>query len=525
MTAPPGTLRLVLGDQLSHSLSSLSDIDVGRDTVLMAEVSDEASYVRHHKQKLVLVFSAMRQFADRLRQRGVAVRYTKLGDDGAARSIAGEVLRALEDGVFDKVVVTEPGEWRLAEAFEALRTAAPVKVEIRPDTRFICSRNAFEDWAEGKRALRMEFFYRRIRQETGLLMDDGQPVGNQWNYDTENRKRPPQDLAVPAPITIPPNPTTRAVIAEVSERFADNFGTLDAFDYPTNAAEAEAVCDHFLAKLLPKFGDYQDFMSAGDPFLWHAHISAALNIGLLDARDICRRAEAEYRAARAPLNAVEGFIRQIVGWREYVRGIYWLMGPDYRKTNALKADRALPGFYWSGETAMACVRDVVTVTRDRAYAHHIQRLMVTGNLAMLLGVHPDAINDWYMVVYADAFEWVELPNTHGMATFADGGRMASKPYAASGAYINRMSNYCAGCAYDVKKRVDDDACPFNALYWGFLVRNRDRLAGNVRMAMPYRNLAAMSAGDREALVRRSEALRDEFCGPAADAADGKTMHR
>ena len=253
-------------------------------------------------------------------------------------------------------------------------------------------------------------------------------------------------------------------------------------------------------------------MSAGDPFMWHAHISAAMNIGLLDPLDVCRRAEAEYRAGRAPLNAVEGFIRQIIGWREYVRGIYWLKGPDYKRSNALNADRALPWFYWSGETEMACVRDVVGVTRDHAYAHHIQRLMVTGNLAMLLGVHPYAINDWYMVVYADAFEWVELPNTHGMATFADGGVMGSKPYAASGAYINRMSNYCGGCKYDVKDRLGDDACPFNALYWAFLIRNERQLGRNIRMAMPYRNLGAMTGEERTRITQKADAVRDEFCG-------------
>lgn len=515
MTARSRTLRLVLGDQLSDSLSSLRDIDTGRDVVMMAEVMDEATYVRHHKQKLVLVFSAMRQFAAGLRQRGIEVRYAKIGDPNAARSIAGELLRALDLGDYDRIVITEPGEWRLAESFEALKTAAPVPVEIRPDTRFICSRAAFESWAEGKRELRMEYFYRQMRRQTGLLMEDGEPVGGQWNYDAENRKRPAKGARPPSPMPVPPNSETRAVIAEVGERFADNFGTLDQFGFPTNAGEAEAVLAHFLSTLLPSFGDYQDFMSAGDPFLWHAHISAAVNIGLLDPLDICRRAEVEYRAGRAPLNAVEGFIRQIVGWREYVRGIYWLMGPDYGRINVLGADRALPWFYWTGETKMACVRDVVGVTRDQAYAHHIQRLMVTGNLAMLLGVHPDAINDWYMVVYADAFEWVELPNTHGMATFADGGRMASKPYAASGAYINRMSNYCGRCAYDVKKRLGADACPFNALYWGFLIRNRDKLAGNVRMAMPYRNLAAMADSERRALAARSETLRDAFCGTSS----------
>jgi deoxyribodipyrimidine photolyase-related protein len=476
----------------------------------MAEVMDEATYVAHHKQKFVLVFSAMRQFAERLRARGIAVRYVRLGDPSAAPSLNGEVLRALDEGAFSRVVITEPGEWRLAKAFEDLALVAPVPVEIRPDTRFICSRATFETWASGRSELRMEFFYREMRRATGLLMDGAKPVGGRWNFDPENRKRPPKGLRAPDRVSIAPNAVTRETMVETASRFPDNFGALERFGYATNADEAELVLADFLAKSLPLFGDFQDFMRKGEPVMWHGRISAAMNLGLLDPLEVCRRAEAEWRAGRAPLNAVEGFVRQILGWREYVRGIYWLKGPDYKTTNALGADRRLPDFYWSGETDMACVADVVATTRDHAYAHHIQRLMVTGQLAMLLGVHPDEINDWYTVVYADAYEWVELPNTHGMATFADGGVMASKPYAASGAYIDRMGDYCGGCAYDVKDRLGEKACPFNALYWDFLIRHEARLKRNPRMAMPYRGLAAMSEADRAAIQLKAEATRRGF---------------
>ena len=510
MSTASGVLRLVLGDQLSDGLSSLTDLDPAADTVLMAEVMDEATYVRHHKQKLVLVFSAMRQFADRLRARGATVRYVRLGDPQATTSLNGEVLRALEAGAFSRVVVTEPGEWRLREAFDALAHIAPVPLEVRPDTRFLCDHATFDAWASGRAELRMEFFYREMRRATGLLMEGGKPAGGRWNFDPENRRRPPKGLTPPVRTVIPPNPVTRATLDEMGSRFADNFGTLEAFGYATTPEEAETVLADFLAQGLPLFGDYQDFMRAGEPFMWHGHISAAMNLGLLDPLDVCRRAEAEWRAGRAPLNAVEGFIRQIIGWREFVRGIYWLKGPDYKRINALGADRRLPWFYWSGETDMACVADVVAVTRDHAYAHHIQRLMITGQLAMLLGVHPDEINDWYMVVYADAYEWVELPNTHGMATFADGGVMGSKPYAASGAYINRMSDYCGGCAYDVKDRLGERACPFNALYWDFLDRHEPRLSRNPRMTMPYRGLTAMTGTEREAIRLKAEATRRDF---------------
>ena len=506
-----GVLRLVLGDQISDGrLSSLRDLDPRGDVVLLAEVMSEASYVRHHKQKFALVFSAMRQFAERLRAGGAVVRYVRLDDPANSQSLNGEVLRALEGQPFDRVVLTEPGEWRLVQAFDELALLSPVPLEVRPDDRFICSRQEFEAWAADRRELRMEFFYREMRRKTGLLMDGDQPAGGRWNFDAENRKRLPASKPTPQRPLVEPNPFTRQVMGEMAARFPDNFGTMDGFNFPTTPEEGEAALERFVTRLLPEFGDWQDFMKAGDPWLWHAHISAGMNLGLIDPLDACRRAEAEYRAGRAPLNAVEGFVRQILGWREYVRGVYWLKGPDYKHSNVLGADRRLPWAYWSGETKMACVADVVAVTRDHAYAHHIQRLMVTGNLAMLLGVHPDEINDWYMVVYADAYEWVELPNTHGMATFADGGVMSSKPYAASGAYINRMSDYCGRCHFDVKDRLGENACPFNSLYWDFLIRNQAKLAGNHRMAIPYTSVERMPEAERAAIQAKAERVKTEL---------------
>lgn len=458
LTSVAGALRLVLGDQLSDGLASLRDIDPAMDIVLMAEVRAETDYVRHHKRKIALLFSAMRQFAERLEARGITVRYIRLDDPANTHSLPGEVLRALRDQPYDRVVRTASGEWRLEEALGELGRQLNIPVEVAEDDRFLCSRREFAGWASDRAELRMEFFYREMRRKTGVLMAGKSPEGGQWNFDKANRKRLPAGAATPARIVIPPNPTTCAAIADVERWFPDNFGSLKDFGYPTNPAEAEAVLAHFLEVGLPSFGDFQDYMRAGDPFLFHGLISAAMNCGLLLAEDVVRRAEAEYRAGRAPLNAVEGFIRQILGWREYVRGLYWLKMPEYKARNALDAQNTLPWFYWSGETDMACVADVVEVTRQHAYAHHIQRLIITGQLAMLLDVHPDEINDWYMVVYADAYEWVELPNVHGMAIYADGGIMASKPYAASGAYINKMSDYCAGCAYDVRERLGSKAC-------------------------------------------------------------------
>jgi deoxyribodipyrimidine photolyase-related protein len=503
-----GTLRLVLGDQLSDSLSALVDLDPVRDVVLMAEVRGEATYVRHHKQKIALTFAAMRSFALRLEARGVTVRYVRIDDPANTHAIVGELHRALDDLPLTAVAITECGEWRLAEVLAAFAGVASVPVDIRPDTRFLCSHDRFRRWASGKSQLRMEFFYREMRRETGILLDDGQPVGGKWNYDVENRRKLAKGVRPPRRLRTPPDAVATDAIADVARLFPDHFGTLDSFGWPTTAGQAEAVLADFLSTILPGFGDWQDAMSEGQPWMWHSLISTSLNLGLLDPLDVCRRAEVEYRAGRAPLNAVEGFIRQILGWREFVRGIYWLKVPEYRERNFLDADRTLPWFYWSGETDMACVADSVASTRDQAYAHHIQRLMVTGNLAMLLGVHPDEVDDWYMTVYADAYEWVEMPNTRGMATFADGGIVGSKPYAASGAYIDRMSDYCGPCRYDVKARSGEGACPFNRLYWGFLERNRDRLRDNIRLAMPYRTLENFGPEKRKALLAEAEAARE-----------------
>ncbi|MFK7792371.1 MAG: cryptochrome/photolyase family protein [Devosiaceae bacterium] len=480
------TLRLVLGDQLSPSLSSLAGYEEG-DVVLMCEVVAEATYVRHHKKKLAFVFSCMRHFAAELEQTGHTVRYVRLDDPENTGDFTGEVKRALADGNFDQLVVTEPGEYRVMEVIRAWQDDFDVPVLVREDTRFIASLERFEAWAAGKKQLRMEYFYREMRRETGLLMDGDDPVGGQWNFDKDNRKSLPKHVEFPKRLSFAPDEITRVVMALVESRFGNHFGDLEPFGMPVTREDALKVLEHFIAECLPQFGDYQDAMADGEAFLFHSTISAAMNIGLLLPLEACEAAEAAHRAGDAPLNAVEGFIRQILGWREYVRGLYWLKMPDYKQLNALEADRPLPDFYWTGETDMACLADAITTTKKHAYAHHIQRLMITGNFALLAGVHPDAINDWYMVVYADAYEWVELPNTHGMAIFADGGIMASKPYAASGAYIDRMSDHCKTCRYDVKVKNGPDACPFNYLYWDFIARNGERLKGNPRMGMIYRS--------------------------------------
>jgi deoxyribodipyrimidine photolyase-related protein len=315
-------------------------------------------------------------------------------------------------------------------------------------------------------------------------------------------------LGLPERLGFAPDALTREVLDLVEARFGDHFGDLEPFGYAVTAAQAKEALEAFITDCLPAFGDYQDAMAAGEPWLFHSVLSMYLNIGLLDPREAIARAEAAYRAGDAPLNAVEGFIRQILGWREYIRGLYWREMPGYAATNALAAHRPLPTFYWTGETDMACLRDVIMTTKRHAYAHHIQRLMVTGLFALLAGIDPRAVNEWYLIVYADAYEWVELPNVQGMALFADGGLLASKPYAASGKYIQRMSNYCAGCAYSVKETTGPRACPFNTLYWAFLIRHRERLSGNRRMAMIYRNLERVSQSRQDEIVASAEAFLD-----------------
>jgi deoxyribodipyrimidine photolyase-related protein len=489
-------LRFVLGDQLSRELSSLRGVDREHDVVLMAEVAEETTYVRHHKQKIALVLSAMRHFADELRAQGIRVDYVRLDDPANTGSFAGELARAVARHAVTQVIATEPGEWRVLVDMEGWAERIGIPVHIREDDRFMCSRAQFAQWAQGRRQYRMEHFYRDMRRRSGILMAGGEPEGGQWNFDHDNRKRLPARLRAPKRLRFSPDAMTREVLELVAKRFAGHFGDLDTFGWPVTRAQALDALDHFVREVLPMFGDYQDAMACGEPFLFHALLSTSLNVGLLRPAELCEAAEAVWRAGLAPLNAVEGFIRQVLGWREYVRGIYWLRMPAYANSNALGATRDLPFFYWSGETDMNCLRQAIGDTKRHAYAHHIQRLMVTGNFALLIGVEPRQIEEWYLAVYADAFDWVELPNTHGMVMFADGGLLASKPYAASGAYIDRMSDYCRGCVYDPKVKTGNGSCPFNALYWNFLVENRAVLGTNPRLAMPYRTLDGMSADRR-----------------------------
>jgi len=439
-----------------------------------------------------------------------------LGDQLDADSAAFDSFDPRHDAVCrlrpHKLVLVEPGEWRVLETFRRAAEELAVDLEIRPDRHFICSREQFNAHAQGRKQLRMEYSYREMRRKTGVLLEGTRPSGGKWNFDAENRESFSREGPgeIPLPPAFPPDRITREVIRLVRRRFPSHPGSLDAFDWPVTRQDAQRALEDFAAHRLARFGNFQDAMWAGEPFLYHSLLSAALNLKLLDPREAIEAAVRAYRSGNVPINSAEGFVRQILGWREYVRGVYWRFMPEYLERNALDARLPLPGFFWTAETEMNCLRQIVGQTLDYGYAHHIQRLMVTGLFALLAGVDPCEVHEWYLAVYVDAVEWVELPNTLGMSQFADGGVMASKPYVVSGKYIRRMSDYCAGCRYDPGRPCGSSACPFNVLYWDFLRRHRRTLAGNRRMSMQLRNRDRKASSELRTIAREAAAIRDRL---------------
>ncbi len=509
-------LVIILGDQLDLKGAALRELDPERDLVWMAELVGEASHVPSHKQRIALFLAAMRHFRDELTKRGVRVDYRALDGPENTGALDSELSAAITRHAPEEVHVTEPGEWRVRELIEATCRERGARLVVHRDDHFLASVAEFRAHAEGRKQLRMEYFYREMRRRHGVLMDDGEPAGGRWNFDKENRKSfgKTGPGRVPARHHVRPDRITREVLELVERRFPKHPGSLASFAWPVTRRAALASLRRFIRERLARFGDHQDAMWTGAPFLYHSHLAAALNLKLPRPREVIDAAERAYRDGSAPLPAVEGFVRQILGWREYVRGVYWLHMPGYLQRNALAAEEALPEFYWTGETPMTCLRETIGQTLEYGYAHHIQRLMITGLYALLLGVDPAAVHAWYLAVYVDAVEWVELPNTLGMSQYADGGVMASKPYCASGKYIDRMSNYCRGCAFNPRESTGPRACPFTTLYWDFLLRNRERLASNQRMSLQLRNLSRLDADARARITARARALRDD---PAARA--------
>ncbi|MES2506873.1 MAG: cryptochrome/photolyase family protein [Verrucomicrobiota bacterium] len=502
-------LIIILGDQLDLQSSALDGFDPKQDRVWMAEVARESTKVWVHKARIVTFLSAMRHFAEDLKKAGLPVEYRRLEDPQNQGDFIVELEAAVKRLKPKKLILAEPGEWQVREDFRNAAKRLKVEMDEREDRHFMATHADFEKHAKGRKGLRMEFFYREMRTRHGILMEGGKPVGGEWNFDSENRKSfaksgPPLHAT---PRRFSPDAITLEVIQTVEAMFPEHPGSLADFDWPVTAEEAQIALEDFITHRLAEFGDYQDAMWTQEPWLFHSRLSAVMNLKLLDPRQVIAAAEKAYHTGRAPLAAVEGFIRQILGWREYVRAIYWRFMPGYGEMNELQAQQPLPKFYWTGETDMNCLRDAIGQTLRYGYAHHIQRLMVTGLFSLLLGVRPQEVHEWYLAVYVDAVEWVELPNTLGMSQHGDGGIMASKPYIASGKYIQRMSNYCAGCRYDPAQSTGPKACPFTTLYWEFLLRHEPRLRMNQRMSMQVRNLARLTAVEKEAIVEQAESIR------------------
>jgi deoxyribodipyrimidine photolyase-related protein len=502
------SLVLVLGDQLDAESAALDGFDPKRDAIWMAEVAEESEHVWTSKPRIAVFLAAMRHFRDAQKKLGRRVIYIELDAAGNTQTLAGELARTFAEVKPERLIMAEAGEWRVQESIAAAAKAEARPLEVRDDRHFFQTRADFAAHAEGRKMLRMEFFYREVRRKHRVLLDKkGEPEGGEWNYDHDNRgsfkKGGPQAEKLRAPALTKPDAITRAVLALVEKRFANHPGELKEFAWPVTPEDARTTLRDFIEHRLPNFGQFQDAMWTEEPWLFHSRISAALNLKLLNPREVVAAAEAAYREGKAPLASVEGFVRQILGWREYVRGIYWHRMPDYLELNALGAREPLPEFYWTGKCEMNCLRQAIGQTLEHGYAHHIQRLMVTGLYTLLLGVDPRRVHEWYLAVYVDAVEWVELPNTLGMSQYGDGGIMASKPYAATGKYIDRMSNYCAGCRFDPAKSVGEDACPFTTLYWDFLLRHEPLLAKNQRMALQVKNIARLKPADRTAIQQRA----------------------
>ena len=504
-------LVIVLGDQLDLDAAAFDGFDTDTDAVWMAEVAEESTHVWSSKPRTVMFLAAMRHFALALHAAGRPLHYTRLEAPANAGSLAAQLQADILRLKPSSLVMTAPGDWRVLEGLKAVAEHSGLPLEIHEDRHFFSSIRDFAAHAKGRKALRMEYFYREQRRRHAVLMDGDEPVGGQWNFDADNREAfgAAGPGAVPPRTAFEPDAVTREVIALVNTRFAHHPGRLTSFVWPVTRAQALQSLHAFTEERLPLFGRFQDAMWPGDPWLYHAHLSAALNLKLLNPREVVAAAEAAYREGLAPLASVEGFIRQILGWREYVRGVYWTQMPGYLERNALDAQQDLPAWFWTGATDMACLRDALAQTLEHGYANHIQRLMVTGLYALMLGVQPKQVHAWYLAVYVDAVEWVELPNTLGMGQYADGGVMGSKPYIATGKYIQRMSPHCKGCRYDPAQRSGDTACPFTTLYWDFLMRHEAALARNPRMALQVKNVARLTDAQKQAVNERAAAIR---CG-------------
>ncbi len=502
-------LILILGDQLDLQGAALRDFDPRIDEVIMIESADEASYVWSHKAKITLFLSAMRHFANRLRELNYPLTYIQ----SPQLSIVDAVKEKLVNEKIKHLICVEPGEWRLKKQIEELAHELAIQLEMREDDHFYCTHQEFVKWAAGKKEIRLEYFYRLMRKTHHILIDsEGNPEGGQWNFDQDNRKSYPKKGPgmIDQPVLFEPDSITKEVIDYVHATYADHPGSLDHFRWPVTRKQALEALDYFVEYRLRYFGVFQDAMWTDTPFGWHSMLSSSLNLKLLNPREVVNAVLQAWKKYSLDLSSIEGFIRQILGWREFVRGMYYLDMPQMSLDNYYNHQRSLPKWYWTSETQMSCMKDAIGQTLKHGYAHHIQRLMVMGNFALLAEILPSQVCDWFLAIYVDAIEWVELPNTAGMALFANGGRFTSKPYIASGAYIKRMSNYCDSCKYKPEVRFGEKACPVTNLYWNFLIQHRSQFESNPRTRLMTANLNRISDDDQQSIVKYAEHLLDHL---------------
>ncbi|MDX2050320.1 MAG: cryptochrome/photolyase family protein [Rickettsiaceae bacterium] len=495
------TARLILSDQLSRTISSLKHANKD-DLIVFYETSFDLYKINHHKKKIAFLLASARRFAESLVGEGLNVFYLKCDDQNNTGNFNNDIESIILSHNISKIIVTDPNNWALKEFFVDL--SKKYHVTILEDDRFLATSKDFAEFASTRKELRMEYFYRSMRKKYNILMHNNEPIGGKWNYDSENRRAFNNQTQIPKRISHKKSEILKSVLQLVPERFASNFGNLEPFFYATTREEALIELESFVENILVNFGDYQDAMKRNEPYLFHSLISSYLNAGLLLPIEVVKLAEEAYLNGKVALNAAEGFIRQILGWREYIRGIYNYFMPEYKELNYLGATVPLPEFYWTQQTDMFCIKEVVNHTKEHAYSHHIQRLMITGNFALIAGLDVKEVQEWYLAVYSDAFEWVEMPNTLGMALFGDGGIVASKPYAASAKYINKMSDYCKSCKYNPLETVEEGACPFNYLYWAFLNKHRAKFEKNQRMKIMYNIWDKFSSDKKNIIIKKAK---------------------
>ena len=505
----PKRLVLILGDQLDLQSSALRDFDFQVDEIIMIESANEAQYVWTHKAKIALFLSAMRHFANAIEKLGYPLTYITTSPL--------PLIEVLKEQILQKkvkhLVCVEPGEWRLKQGIEALTKDLNIQLEMRDDDHFFCSRHEFVEWTANKKELRLEYFYRLMRKKHNILLDEeGNPEGGQWNFDQDNRKPYPKKGPgiIDAPAAFEADAITQEVLAFVAKAYPEHPGSLESFNWPVTREQALQALEYFVEYRLRNFGVYQDAMWTDTPFGWHSILSSALNLKLLNPREVVDAVLLAWKKYSLDLSTIEGFIRQILGWREFVRGMYYLDMPQMARDNYYEHQNRLPKWYWTGKTQMACMKDAIGQTLEYGYAHHIQRLMVTGNFALLAEILPQEVCEWYLAIYVDAIEWVELPNTAGMALFANGGRFTSKPYIASGAYIKRMSNYCGSCKYKPEVRFGSEACPVTTLYWNFLIKHQKQFDASPRTRLMTANLKRISDEDQKAITLHAKQILSQL---------------